>query len=126
MERWHDGAIKLFVTSRILRFRAAQPSLFECGAYEPILSAGPGADCICGFARIEGDRALLVVTARFPAHREANPEWRRTTLAIPPRLAAGSFRNIFTGTRLAARDIELALDLVLDALPVAVLAADTR
>jgi len=121
MDRWPDGAVKLFVTSRVLRCRAAQPDLFTAGAYEPILSAGPQADCICGFARIHGDRALLVVTARFPARRESDPEWRRTTLALPPQLAAGTFRNIFTGTLLSARDIELALDLVLDALPVAVL-----
>jgi (1->4)-alpha-D-glucan 1-alpha-D-glucosylmutase len=126
MERWHDGAVKLFVTSRILRFRAARPSLFEHGAYEPVLSAGPKADCICGFARVEGDRALLVIAARFPAQRETDPEWRRTTLAIPSRLASGTFRNIFTGTSFTAGDIELALDLVLDALPVAVLVADTR
>ena len=121
MDRWPDGAVKLFVASRILRYRAAHPDLFERGAYEPVLCAGPQADCICGFARIQEERALLVVTARFPARRETDPEWRRTTLAIPPGLAAATFRNIFTGKCLAARDIELALDLVLDALPVAVL-----
>jgi (1->4)-alpha-D-glucan 1-alpha-D-glucosylmutase len=125
LEHWNDGAVKLFVTSRILRFRAVQPGLFERGAYEPILSVGPKADCICGFARIAEDRALLVITARFPAGREADPEWRRTTLAIPPRLAAGTFRNIFTGTRFTAGDIQLGLDRVLDALPVAVLALET-
>ena len=125
MKHWHDGAVKLFVTSRILRFRAAQPSLFERGAYEPILSAGPKADCICGFARIAGDCAVVVITARFPARRETDTEWHRTTLAIPPRLASRTFRNIFTGTRLTTGNVELALDLVLDALPVAVLIADT-
>jgi (1->4)-alpha-D-glucan 1-alpha-D-glucosylmutase len=124
MKHWHDGAVKLFVTSRILRFRADHPSLFERGDYEPILSAGPKADCICGFARIEGDYAALIVTARFPARREADPEWQGTTLGLPFRLAARTFRNIFTGTRLTAGEIELTPDLVLDALPVAVLAAD--
>ncbi|MEO8369140.1 MAG: malto-oligosyltrehalose synthase [Candidatus Solibacter sp.] len=126
MEHWHDGAVKLFVTSRILRLRAAQSNLFERGAYEPILSAGPRADCICAYARIEDGCALLVVTARFPARREMDAEWLRTTLALPPRLAGKKFRNILTGTRLSASDVELALDLVLDALPVAVLMADTH
>ncbi len=121
MTHWHDGAIKLFVTSSILRFRAAHASLFERGAYEPILSAGPKADCICGFARIEEHSAALIITARFPARREMDPEWRSTRLALPPQLAAGIFRNILTGARLTAGDIELGLDLVLDAIPVAVL-----
>jgi (1->4)-alpha-D-glucan 1-alpha-D-glucosylmutase len=124
MRHWHDGAVKLFVTSRTLRFRAAQPSLFARGDYEPVLSAGPKADCICGFARIEGDCAALIIAARLPARREADPEWHGTTLGLPFRLAARTFRNIFTGARLTAAEIELAPDLVLDALPVAVLAAD--
>jgi (1->4)-alpha-D-glucan 1-alpha-D-glucosylmutase len=125
MDHWHDGAIKLFVTSRILRLRAAQPTLFERGSYEPILSAGPMADCICAFARIEETSALLVITARFPARRQMDTERLRTTLALPPSLAGKTFRNIFTGTRFHAADVELAVDLVFDALPVAVLTADT-
>ncbi len=119
-DRWEDGAIKLFVTSRILRFRAGDPDLFEHGTYEPLLSAGSKADSICGFARIQDDRALVVVAARFPAHREMDADWHGTTLGLPPRLACGTFRNIFDGTRLCARDIEAGIDLVFEALPVAV------
>ncbi len=125
MEHWQDGAIKLFVTSRVLRLRATHPSLFGRGAYEPILSAGPKADCICGFARIEGNCAVMIIMARFPARRETDPEWRSTTVALPSQLAARTFRNIFTGAHLSSGNIELALDLVLDALPVAVLVTDT-
>ncbi len=124
MERWRDGAVKLFVTSRLLRLRAAQPDLFARGAYEPIPTAGPQADCICGFARIKEDAALLVITARFPARREMAAEWLRTTVALPPRFAGRTFRNVFTGARFKTRDIEQALDRVFDALPVAVLQAD--
>ena len=124
MDGWHDGAVKLFITSRILQFRAEEPALFERGVYEPIVSSGPKSECVCGFARIAGERALVVIAARFPARRETDTEWRRTTLAIPPQLASSTFRNVFTGARLTASDIELALDLVLDALPVAVLIAD--
>ncbi|HTA47613.1 MAG TPA: malto-oligosyltrehalose synthase [Bryobacteraceae bacterium] len=119
-ERWQDGALKLFVISRTLRFRAANPDLFERGGYEALLSAGPKAECICGYARIDGNRAALVIVARFPARRKANPEWHDTSLAIPPQLASATFRNIFTGKRLCARDVEVALDLVFDVLPVAV------
>lgn len=124
-DRWQDGAIKLFVISRILDLRARDPELFENGAYEPIMSAGPKADCLCAYARIAGDRALLVIAARFPARREMDPDWRGTVLALAPQLSAGTFRNILTGRRLSASDIEVAVDLVFDGLPVAVFALDS-
>ena len=73
--------------------------LFDKGEYEPLLTAGPKADCICGFARIQENRAVLVIAARFPFRREQDPEWQGTTIAIPPRLASGRFRSIFTGKR---------------------------
>ena len=117
MDRWPDGAVKLFVTSRILRCRAAHPELFAHGAYEPVHSHGPQSDCVCSFARIDGDSALLIITARFPARRETDAAWRRTALALPPQLAARKFRNIFTGEACMGSDIELAF-------PVAVLITD--
>jgi (1->4)-alpha-D-glucan 1-alpha-D-glucosylmutase len=126
MDRWEDGAVKLFVTSRILRFRAVNADLFERGAYEPLLSAGPKAEWICGYARIDGNKAALVAVARFPSRRKANPEWQGTSLAIPPQLAAKTFRNIFTGKRLCARDIEAALDVVFDVFPVAVFEMESQ
>jgi hypothetical protein len=67
-----------------------------------------------------------VIIARFPARRRANPEWHDTSLAIPPQLASATFRNIFTGKRLCARDVEVALDLVFDVLPVAVFEMESQ
>jgi (1->4)-alpha-D-glucan 1-alpha-D-glucosylmutase len=125
MDQWQSGAIKLFLTSRILRFRANYPELFERGTYEPLLSAGPRAEHIIGFVRIDVNRALLVIVARFPARNAANPGWQGTTLAIPPQLAGGTFCNLLTGARLRAREVEAELDLVFDALPVAVFSAQT-
>lgn len=126
MDRREDGAVKLFVTSRILRLRAELPELFDRGCYDPLLSAGAKADCICGFSRMHGDRALLVMTARFPARREADPDWGGTTVAIPQQLAGCAFRNIFNGARMCAHDIEIAMDLVFDDLPVAVFVTDPK
>jgi (1->4)-alpha-D-glucan 1-alpha-D-glucosylmutase len=126
MDQWQNGAVKLFLTSRILRFRATDPELFERGAYVPLLSCGPRAEHIAGFARVDGSRALLVIVVRFPARSEANPDWHGTTLASPPQLAGGTFRNLFTGARLSARDVEAELDVVVDALPVAVFAMETH
>jgi (1->4)-alpha-D-glucan 1-alpha-D-glucosylmutase len=125
VDHWQDGAVKLFVISRILHLRASDPELFECGEYESIMSAGPKADCLCAYARIFENRALLVIAARFPARREMHPDWRGTVLALASQLAAGTFRNILTGRRLSASNIEVAIDLVFEGLPVAVFTMDS-
>jgi (1->4)-alpha-D-glucan 1-alpha-D-glucosylmutase len=125
MAHWESGAVKLFLISRLLRFRALDPELFEHGDYEPLLTAGPKADWICGFSRGHGNSALLIIAARFPAKRERDPSWHGTTVAIPQQFGARTFRNMFTGTRLPAANIEVSLDLVFEGLPVAVLATDS-
>jgi (1->4)-alpha-D-glucan 1-alpha-D-glucosylmutase len=122
LDRWQDGAVKLFVTRRILQFRREDPGLFESGDYEPLQSFGAKADCVCGFARIHSDRAVLVIIARFPARREQDPDWRDTTVALPQRVSHGTFQNIFTGARFTASDVESAIEVVFDGCPVAVLA----
>jgi (1->4)-alpha-D-glucan 1-alpha-D-glucosylmutase len=121
MKNWQNGAIKLFVIARVLECRAGDPELFDKGEYEPLLTAGPKADCICGFARLHENRAVLVIAARFPFRREQDPEWHGTTIAMPPRLASGRFRSIFTGKRFFASDVESGIDLVFEGTPVAVL-----
>jgi (1->4)-alpha-D-glucan 1-alpha-D-glucosylmutase len=126
MKNWQSGAIKLFLIARILECRASDPDVFDTGEYEPLLTAGPKADCICGFGRIFDNRGVLVITARFPLRREQDPGWQGTTVAIPPRLASGRFRNIFTGKRFFASDLEANLELVFEAAPVAVLTLESR
>jgi (1->4)-alpha-D-glucan 1-alpha-D-glucosylmutase len=120
MSRWQDGAVKLWVTARLLRLRAEDPCLFERGTYDPLPTSGPKADCVCAFARVYKDRALLVIAARFPFHRERLPSWNGTTLATPQQFGSKMFTDILTGRQLSAADIEVALDLVFESLNVAV------
>jgi (1->4)-alpha-D-glucan 1-alpha-D-glucosylmutase len=122
MDKWQDGAIKLFVTSRILKLRAAQPQLFSKGEYEPVSATGAKADCICAFARIDGDRAALVVTARFPARRDADPDWFDTTIAMPERLLNRKWVDIFTGMELRDAQATVGANSILADMPVAVFA----
>jgi len=124
LNRWPDGRVKLFITQRILQLRAEDSDLFSSGDYEPLLISGAKADCICAFARIQGGRAVVAIVARFPFRRRQEPEWHDTTIAIPAQLSMCVFRNIFTGARLAATDIESAIGVLFDGSPVVVLAVD--
>ena len=121
MSHWQDGAVKLFLTSRILRLRAADPELFWDGDYEPLLTSGPKADWVFGFSRIYRNRGLLVIAARFPAKRALDPGWKGTTIATPDRLGGKTFLNPITGARFGSADLEVALDLLFEEWPVAIL-----
>jgi (1->4)-alpha-D-glucan 1-alpha-D-glucosylmutase len=122
LEHWQDGAVKLFVTSKILALRAADPELFEKGEYIPLTATGPKADLICAFARRNGDSVVIVIAKRFPFRMEADPGWANTSIAIPQSLTPKGLRCVLTGTWLAARDGEIDIDASLNGLPVAVFA----
>jgi (1->4)-alpha-D-glucan 1-alpha-D-glucosylmutase len=124
MHEWQSGAVKLFLTSRILRLRAAEPELFAEGGYEPLLATGSKAECICGFTRRKGSRAVVVITALFPARRQREPGWPSTSIALPQELSQVTFRSLFSEARLPASDLEEALDFAFDESPVAVLIVD--
>jgi (1->4)-alpha-D-glucan 1-alpha-D-glucosylmutase len=122
---WQDGAIKLFVTSRVLSLRASEVELFASGEYEPLAAAGAKADCVCAFARRNGDRVVTVVAARFPFKLESNGGWKGTS--IPAARGTGErLRNLFTGGEVAVHDGAIDVEEALAGLPVAVLVAADR
>ncbi|MDQ1474053.1 MAG: (1-_4)-alpha-D-glucan 1-alpha-D-glucosylmutase, partial [Bryobacterales bacterium] len=124
LARWQDGAVKLQLTSKILAFRAADAELFARGEYEPLPATGPKADLICAFARRNGERSAIIMTARFPARLEADPDWSGTAVALPQHLAGKTWRNVLTGAVLQAGEASPEAGLALDGLPIAVFAAD--
>jgi (1->4)-alpha-D-glucan 1-alpha-D-glucosylmutase len=125
MERWRDGAVKLFLTSRILEFRAADPELFAQGDYDPLTATGPKADWLCAFARRKGNRSVIVLSARFPVKREADPGWCGTCVRIPPYAGSGPLRNILTSRTICSSTDEIDINCALGELPVAVLVPET-
>ena len=119
LAHWQDGAVKLFMTSRLLGVRAARPELFGRGEYEPLYASGPSADLICAFTRRLEENAVLVITARFPAHREAEPEWG-ATLQLPQYLCVNTLKNVLTGADLLSSDGVVDVAPALEGLPVGV------
>jgi (1->4)-alpha-D-glucan 1-alpha-D-glucosylmutase len=118
---WRDGAVKLFLTSRILALRAAQPELFAKGDYEALAATGGKAELICAFARRLGERNVVVITSRFPVRFDADPCWGDTAIPLPQSAGSGRYRNILTGTEFDATPGMLTAGSGLEGLPVAVL-----
>jgi (1->4)-alpha-D-glucan 1-alpha-D-glucosylmutase len=75
MHEWQGGRVKLAVTALLLALRRQEPELFSTGDYQPVVIEGDRSDWAFGYVRASRDRRLAVVIARYPAHREAEPEW---------------------------------------------------
>ena len=73
---WKSGAVKLATIAVLLGLRKEHADLFAAGDYRPIEIVGEESDWAVGFVRTQGEKKLAVLVARFPARREANPEWR--------------------------------------------------
>jgi (1->4)-alpha-D-glucan 1-alpha-D-glucosylmutase len=122
LDNWRDGAIKLFVTTKLLHLRASDADLFENGSYEPIAAAGAQSDCICAFGRTNGRQSVIVVTSLFPTRHQADGGWGATTITIPPHLSAEKRRDVLTGTESRGNTINAAE--LFRELPVAVMTSE--
>jgi (1->4)-alpha-D-glucan 1-alpha-D-glucosylmutase len=115
LENWRDGAIKLLLTHKLLALRAENPGLFAHGSYQ---AAPVSSEYICGFERHFEGQSAIILAARFPARREADPTWNRTKIPVP---RSGILRDELTGSELPLENLELDAADVFAKLPVAVL-----
>ncbi len=101
---WQDGRIKLAVTHLLLDLRGRDELLFADGAYEALAIEGTKSDQALGYARSHGDSRLLVLVARYPGLRDADPDWADTAAQLPP----GSWTDWLTGCRIDGGTVPLA------------------
>jgi len=92
MNEWRDGRVKLATIALLLALRREKPELFSTRDYQPIAIEGDRSDWAFGYVRATKDRRLAVVIARFPARREAEPEWSATA-----QLPEGRWFDLFRG-----------------------------
>jgi (1->4)-alpha-D-glucan 1-alpha-D-glucosylmutase len=97
-----DGRIKLWTTSRALRFRLEHASMFQTGSYMPLFASGEKREHVCAFARRLGHEAALVAVPRLVyklTSGEVRPPtgdlWGNTELPIPQGMT--KLRNVFSG-----------------------------
>jgi (1->4)-alpha-D-glucan 1-alpha-D-glucosylmutase len=127
LERWPTGEVKLFVTSRTVRFRRDHPELFGSdAAYVPIEATGRHADRVIAAARRDGSAWVLAAAPRFSTKLAdvgrwpLGAVWGRTSLALPSG-APARWRDVFTGEMVEAHDGGIAVSDALARFPVALL-----
>jgi (1->4)-alpha-D-glucan 1-alpha-D-glucosylmutase len=99
MHEWRDGRVKLATIALLLAFRHTERDLFRAGDYHPIVIEGDRSDWAFGYIRAHGERRLAVLIARYPAHREAEPEW-----GAAARLPEGRWFDLFRARFVAPDD----------------------
>ena len=120
LEHWSDGRIKLFVTSRLLRFRRKNPAIFGAGAYIPVSAAGAHSENVVAFCREHASGSILVVVPRLSSQVGTPPVgyvWEDTALEWTS-VEKQKYVDLFTGKEMESTSIS---DLLSD-FPAAVLA----
>ena len=135
LDQWTDGRVKLWLNWRILAWRARHPAWFETTSYIPLAVRGLQKEHICAFARAHRNGWLLCIAPRLcVALTNAKAGWPlgeavwRDTALVLPSAAPMQWKNVLTGASCAAvpdgdAGARLSIASVLDAFPVALLAA---
>ncbi|HEX8243496.1 MAG TPA: malto-oligosyltrehalose synthase [Longimicrobium sp.] len=127
VERWEDGAIKLYVTHVALCARKEHADAFSEGEYLPLSATGAKAEHVVAFARRGGGSTLLTVVPCLVATLTRDRDlvlpdanvWADTALTGDE--VRGHWRNLFTGAEIDAGDAGIGLADVLGDFPVALL-----
>ncbi|HEY0008876.1 MAG TPA: malto-oligosyltrehalose synthase, partial [Tepidisphaeraceae bacterium] len=119
-----SGAVKLWVTTRSLAQRKAEPDTFRNGKYVPLNVNGPLARNIFAFARQTAGASALVIVPRLtaklgePGRLPTGAVWGDTAIALPDDLAKLKWQDAFTGRSIGGAS-SLRVAELLDLLPVA-------
>jgi (1->4)-alpha-D-glucan 1-alpha-D-glucosylmutase len=127
VERWEDGAPKLYVTHVGLRARQDHADAFTRGEYLPVTASGARAEHVVAFARRGAGSTLLAVVPRLVAELTRDRDfaipdrdvWEDT--ALTGDVVAGRWRNLFSGEEMETPADGLRLADVLADFPVALL-----
>ena len=112
-----DSTAKLWLTYRLLRYRAAHSEILATGDYWPVTATGARADHVVAFARRHGDACAIAIAGRLfaslglaPGVLPLNkPVWGDTTLDVgflPPH---ATVTNVLTRESFTVRDGRVAM-----------------
>lgn len=109
---WQDGRIKQWLIQQVLAIRAAHPSLFSQGSYQPLTVTGRHAAQVLAFLRSHGDEHLLVIVPRLAAGLLAEHDlphvpaqrWGDTAVVLPDEFNHCHVTGLLTPCQIAAHE----------------------
>lgn len=135
---WHDGRIKMLVTTAGLRLRRAMPHVFLEGEYIPLVTDVTVKAGAVGFARTReregGIDAALFIVPRLGASLmiperpiPLGDHWMTSRVMLPPELRERTFRHAITGAEIkptqGSESAWIFLGQVFEKVPVGILTA---
>lgn len=106
---WYDGSLKQSVTSALLRLRQSEPELFNDGDYVPLEATSESCRTLIAFARVHGDKAVLVALPRFTLaqgrDRILPPGLADVTVKLSAPLTQRLFQNVWTEDEIRTSDV---------------------
>jgi (1->4)-alpha-D-glucan 1-alpha-D-glucosylmutase len=117
LERWQDGAIKLFVLRSALAIRRTHAEVLRQGSYESIFAG----EHVVAFARATERRRLVVCIPRLSVKLARGrwpigDVWGKRRIGVP----GGEYRDAFTG-RVVVSNGEVELDKLFATFPLSLL-----
>jgi (1->4)-alpha-D-glucan 1-alpha-D-glucosylmutase len=127
LRRWrddvHDGSLKLYLTTRLLRLRREEAGSYSEGSYAPLAAEGEHGERVLAYRRGEGAASRLVVVPRLTASlgrgAPVGGRWGDTRLV---GVNGEGWRCRLSGANVRVREGSILLSAALAELPVAVLA----
>jgi len=119
--RWQDARFKLAALTTLLRYRQQSAELFSAGDYQSLEAHGTQAECVCAYARQNGDQVLLSLTALFPYRLQSRGFDADSVIMLPANLQGRAWRDLLSGRELTVHDGCLSAQAVFSELPAAVL-----
>ncbi len=92
---WENGAIKLLLTSLLLKCRDAYPALFARGGYRDAEVREEPGDRICAFFRSDGPHELLVVSRLCASFNERGRSVEGSLVQVPPSSVQAPWQHLF-------------------------------
>ena len=128
-----DGRVKLYLTHRLLAFRAQYPALFDRGDYVPLECRGERGEHVCAFSRSQANQNIVVVVPRLVLGLMGGQMdwplgtgvWKDTKLKLPAIEPGAIFQNVLTGETVRSggqrKRCDLSVGAILKSFPVALL-----
>ncbi len=124
----NSGYMKMFFTSKLLKYRKNVEKIFIKGEYIPLEVIGNKQDHIIAFARKYKNNTIIVIAPRF-FHQFVSinkqvvsaENWKNTKVKLSKELIGNNWENIFTNKTLNINNLSLDVSEVLQDLPCAVL-----
>lgn len=103
LEKFSDGRLKMYVTSRLLNLRKEHSDLFEAGSYRPMYAQGRNSESVVIFSRELDDKRCIVISRLHTGEsfKELNGEfpdlWENSYVDLSG--LDGEFESVITGIR---------------------------